>query len=227
MYFDPLYFIFAIPGIVLGLIAQFWIKAAYSGQSRNAAGSGLTGAQAAQLVAQNENFKIGIQSAPGELSDNFNPVNNVVSISEANLHSNSVAALAVVAHELGHVQQKFHSSPLFAIRSLLVPAVQLGSNIGYLLIIVGLILAISQLAVLGLILFASTTLFAFLNLPLEIDASRRGMEMLAKYKLISADQTGGARSVLTAAAFSYFAGFVTSLLTLLYFANLVSRSDDR
>jgi len=226
MYFDPAYLAFAIPGLILGLIAQILIWVSFSAYSKRSSKRGLTGSDVASLLVEKENLPVDIRTIAGKLTDNFDPTRDIVSISEDNIDSNSVANIAVVAHEFGHVQQKFSLSLLFRLRSSLVPVVQVGSNLGYILFFVGLLLSVFRLAEIGLILFASTTVFALVTLPVEFDASRRGLALIKKYDLIAEEERGGARAVLTAAALTYIAGFVTSLLNLLYYASFLSRSKD-
>lgn len=219
-----MYFIYILPGFVLALIAQIWISSAFSKNSKLSTGSNITGQQAAQIIKEGENFSVDIVIQGEKLSDHFDPTKDTVSISTASLED-SVASVAVVAHEFGHVQQKFTNSLLFSIRTGLVPIVNIGSRLGYILIIAGLILNISGLAQVGLILFALTTVFALVTLPIEIDASKRAFKLIRKYNLISESRIGGAKSVLNAAAMTYIAALLTSLLNVLYYASLIRRRD--
>lgn len=223
-YFDPLFLLFALPGLILALFAQMLVWLAYSAFSREGAGTNLTGAQAAEIINNNENFNVEIFSTPGKLNDYYNPKTNKVNISGDNITNSSVANIAVVAHEFGHVEQRHSASILFGIRTAMVPAVNIGSNIGYILIIIGLALAFSGLAWLGVILFSLTALFALITLPIELDASRRGLRLIKKHNLIAPTKLAGARIVLLAAALTYFAALVQSLGQLLYFVMLVSGS---
>jgi Zn-dependent membrane protease YugP len=225
-YLDPLYFAFAIPGLIFALIAQVLVWIAYRTYSSESAGTDITGVDAAKIIAQKEQWNIGLQTSPGKLNDFFNPMNNTVNLSEDNLRSGSVANIAVVAHEFGHVEQKFSASAIFKVRTAMVPLVNIGSSLGYILFFVGLVLSILSLAQVGLVLFALTTVFAFITLPLEFDASRRGLRLIEKHNLIDSGKRGGARIVLTAAALTYIAGFVSSLLNLLYFVALLNRNRD-
>jgi uncharacterized protein len=222
MIFDPVYFLFLIPGLLLGIIAQIWITSSFSKYSKLSAGTNNTGIDAAEKIKKGEGYPVDIQVKGDALSDHFDPKNNIVSISTA-AREGSVAAIAVVAHEFGHVQQKFEKSLLFNIRMGLVPIVNIGSRLGYILIIAGLLLNILNLAELGLILFASTTLFALVTLPIEIDASKKGIAFVRKYNLIEEDRMRGAKSVLYAAGTTYLASLLISLLTLLYYASLIRR----
>lgn len=219
-----MYFIYILPGFVLALIAQIWISSAFSKNSKLSTGSNITGQQAAQIIKEGENFSVDIVIQGEKLSDHFDPTKDTVSISTASLED-SVASVAVVAHEFGHVQQKFTNSLLFSIRTGLVPIVNIGSRLGYILIIAGLILNILGLAEIGLILFALTTVFALITLPIEIDASKRAFKLIRKYNLISESRIGGAKSVLNAAAMTYIAALLTSLLNVLYYASLIRRRD--
>jgi Zn-dependent membrane protease YugP len=225
-YLDPLYLIFALPGLILALLAQLLVWIAYNTYSRESAGTGITGVDAAKIIAQKEQWNVGLQTSPGKLNDFFNPVNNTVNLSEDNLRSGSIANIAVVAHEFGHVEQKFSASAIFKVRTAMVPLVNIGSSLGYILFFIGLILSILSLAQVGLVLFALTTLFALVTLPLEFDASRRGLNLIKKHNLIESNKRSGARLVLAAAALTYIAGFVSSLLNLLYFVALLNRSRD-
>ncbi|BCX13590.1 MAG: zinc metallopeptidase [Candidatus Dojkabacteria bacterium] len=221
MIFDPLWLLFTVPGLIIALFAQLFVWFAYNKYSRVKANSNLTGAQVADLINNNENFGVDLMVSNGKLNDYFNPLTNRVNISSANAVSDSVASIAVVAHEFGHVQQKAQSSMLFRLRTLIAPSVGFGANVGYILIILGLALSIIDLAWMGVILFSLTTVFAFLTLPIEIDASRRALKLIQKYNLIQSDLSG-ARIVLTAAALTYVAGLIQSLGQLLYFVFLVS-----
>jgi hypothetical protein len=221
--FDTTYLYYALPGFVLAIIAQILVTIRYNKYSKVSSESNLTGLDAAKLIRDNENYPVDINRIPGKLSDNFNPRKDIVNISSDNATSNSVANIAVIAHEFGHVQQKFSASLLFRLRSIMVPVVNIGSNLGYILFFVGLFISAFGLAELGLILFASTTVFALITLPVEFDASRRGMNLIEKYNLIEKNKKSGARKVLNAAALTYIASFVTSFTNLLYYSSILNR----
>ena len=220
---DTTYLYYALPGLILAIIAQILMTIRYNKYSKVSSGSNLTGLDAAKLIRDNENYPVDINRIPGKLSDNFHPKKNIVNISSDNANSDSVANIAVVAHEFGHVQQKFSASLLFKLRTIMVPVVNIGSNLGYVLFFVGLLFSAFNLAELGLILFASTTVFALVTLPVEFDASRRGMNLIQKYNLIEKNKKSGARKVLSAAALTYIASFVTSFTNLLYYASILNR----
>jgi Zn-dependent membrane protease YugP len=220
-YIDPVYYYYALPGLILAIIAQILVSVRYNKYSKISAGTNITGVEAARIIKQQSNFPVEIHTTEGRLGDHFDPRNNTVNISADNITSDSVANIAVVAHEFGHVDQKFSSSFIFKLRSFMVPVVNIGSNLGYILFFIGLIINALNLAQLGLILFASTTLFALVTLPVEFDASNRGMKFIKEYNLIEEDRQDGARKVLSAAALTYIAGFLTSILNLLYYVNIL------
>lgn len=225
-FIDPVYLIFvAIPAMLLGLASQAILKYAFWKYSKVDAGTGMTGNQTAEKLNSVEDFKVKLTQVQGQLTDHYDPKNEVVALSVDNAVNTSVANLAVVAHEFGHVQQKRVGQSFFRLRSFLVPAVQFGSGVGYLMILAGIFLALTDLAWLGVALFSFTFIFALVTLPVEVDASVRGMKLIEKHNLISANLRGGAKWVLAAAALTYFAGMVQSLLQLLYFINLVQGRD--
>lgn len=226
MFFDINYLLYVmLPALVLSLIAQFFVRSAYSkwGNTRNSAG--LTGVQVAERIFTNTNVRsLPLQGVPGELTDHFDPGAQVVRLSQGIATKPSVAAMAVVGHELGHVQQYQEGSPLIAARSFLLPAVQFSPTIGYLLIFAGLIFRITDLIWAGILLFGLMVVFMILTLPVEIDASMRGLRLLRQSGVIvSEDDASGARQVLTAAALTYVAAAISALLQLLYYISLAQR----
>ena len=217
IFFDSAYLIFAIPGLIIGVIAQIFLSYAYGKFSKIKSGSNLTGKEVAEVLNRGEGFNVSFKTTPGKLNDYYDPRNHLVNLSEDNARNTSIANVAVVAHEFGHVQQKASGSFLFKFRSALVPAVNIGSNLGIILIMVGVVISLSSLSLLGLLLFSLTTVFTLITLPLEIDASRRGMNFIKKYNLIDLSKLGGARAVLSAAALTYVAALVSSIGQLIYF----------
>lgn len=226
--FDPGYLLLvALPTLVLSGLAQMYVRNTYSKwlQQRNT--SGMTGAAVGQRITQVAGLNgVRFEGANGQLSDHFDPSGNVVRMSQEVAQMPSVASMAIVAHELGHAQQYAEKSPLIAMRQFLVPAVQLSPNVAYGLIMFGLIAQASGLLWLGIAVFGITVLFMLLTLPVEIDASRRGLALLKQAGLMQTEHdSGGAQQVLTAAALTYVAAAVTSLLTLLYYVSLAQRSN--
>lgn len=225
MFFNSSYILMVfLPTLIITGIAQMWVRNAYQKWSQIGNSSRVNGQQTAQVLMTRGGIKpVGVEiSNRGELSDHYDPRQNVVRLSDGVARSASVASMAIAAHEFGHVQQDQQNSPMMALRQTLVPAATIGPQIGFGLIFLGLILNFMGLAVIGLILFAGTTLFTIITLPVELDASRRALKLLESTGLIASEQDRqGARAVLTAAAFTYVAAVATSLLTLLYYAMMI------
>jgi uncharacterized protein len=225
LFFDPTYLLFVAPAFLLMLFAQWRVRSAYSKWGKIPNSRNLTGAQAAQRIMQeNGLYGLGIQPIGGELTDNYDPRSKTLNLSQGSATGSSVASLAIVAHELGHAQQDSQGSLLMAARSGLVPAVNIGSQFGPILLIIGLLINLTPLIWLGIGLFSLAFLFSLLTLPVELDASNRAMKMLTTGGLlVGKDEADGARSVLTAAALTYVAALLMALLQLVYFIFLGSR----
>ena len=217
-----------IPTIILSLLAQFFVSSAYSKWSKVRNGAGVSGVNVAEQIFRRTNVQsLPLEGTPGQLSDHFDPQQNVVRLSQGTATVPSVAAMAVVAHELGHVQQYQEKSLLIAARQFLVPAVRFSPTIGYLMIIFGLMLNVTGLFWLGIALFGLMVVFMILTLPVEFDASRRGLKLLeASGLMVTEEDRSGARQVLMAAALTYVAAAITAILQLLYFMSLGSRRRD-
>jgi uncharacterized protein len=224
-FFDPTYLLIMIPALLLSLGAQALVSSAFARWTRVRNSAGLTGVEVAERLIRNAGLGgVGLEGIPGVRSDHFDPAKNVVRISQDVATVPSVAAMAVVAHELGHAQQYQERSILIALRGFLVPAMQFSPMVSYLLIVVGFLFNSLGLIQLGILFYGVVVIFMVLTLPVEIDASRRGLNMLTNAGLLeSSDDSGGARSVLTAAALTYVAAAVGALLNLLYYISLMNR----
>jgi len=218
MFFDPIYFVFLAPGILLSLWAQYRIKSAYSEASNIPARSGISGAQAAHLVMEQANVS-GVQIEPtdGFLSDHYVPGEKVLRLSADVYTGRSLAALGIAAHESGHAIQDDRRYPLLILRNLLVPAASFGGSISWILIFVGFLLSSLMLIKVGIVAFSATVVFQLINLPVEFDASRRARLALVEGGLVTASEEQTVGKVLNAAALTYVAATLTSVLTLLYF----------
>jgi uncharacterized protein len=229
MYFDPLYFVFAMPALILVFFAQWRVKSTYSKYAQVANMARATGAEVAQkLLAQNNLGFVSVQLTPGELTDNYNPGDKTLNLSAGVANRASVAAMGIVAHEVGHAVQDATAFGLMRLRTLLVPAANLGSNLGYILFFLGLVLQVTDLAYLGIILFGAAVVFTLVTLPVELDASRRAMVMLRASGMMGTTELSGAQSMLNAAALTYVAALAQALAQLLYMvfrANGSRRSD--
>jgi hypothetical protein len=215
--FDPLYLLFALPALLLGLFASIALQLITSKYQSELNRQGLSGLDIAERVAKENGFKFRINIINQLLGESYDPTSATLSLSTQTAHDKTITAAAITAHELGHVEQHHKSSMLFQFRTMIVPVVNIGTNIGYFLLIIGLILQFSELAWLGVILFALATFFAFITVPLELDASRRALNLLQRSQLIYPEETGGIKLVLGAAALTYVAALFQSLGQLLYF----------
>jgi Zn-dependent membrane protease YugP len=244
-YFDPLYLVLFVVTLVISGAAQFFVTSAYKkwsgvnnavhmtglqvGQAivdRTTLGDFVNAPQSIQAVGQlgQAGSTIRFQRTAGQLTDHYDPRTHAVSLSDGVANQPSVAAMAIVAHELGHAQQHEQGSALMAMRSFLVPAVQFSPQVAYIMIFLGFLLRSAELITLGALVYGLMVLFTVITLPVEIDASRRALGLLREANLIhdESDATG-ARRVLTAAAQTYVAAAVTAVLTLLYYLSLANR----
>ena len=234
MFFDPLYIGLIVVTVIISGGAQLYIRSTYGRWSRVANGARLSGGQIAEFLRERAKFGdrpgheaiTAIKLVPGNLSDHFDPRDRSLGLSAAVAQQPTIAAMAIAAHEVGHAQQHAEGSALMKVRSLLVPAATLGPNVAYILIFAGLIFQIAGLITLGVIFFGIAVLFTVLTLPVEFGASRRAIAMLDSTGLItSPEERRGAQGMLTAAALTYVAAAVTSVLTLLYYLTLARRSN--
>ena len=223
MFLNINYLIFMIPAFVLMMITSWYVKSSYNKWSRVAARSQLTGAQAAQrLISAGGLFGVKVEEIGGNLSDNYDPRTKILHLSRGVAETASVASLAVAAHELGHAMQDSEDYLPLRFRAALVPMVNIGSYLGWILIMIGLFLNFTNLAWIGVIAFAGGAVFALATLPVELNASNRARKLLADSGLItSQEEMRGVGNVLNAAALTYVAALATALLQLLYFVNLV------
>jgi uncharacterized protein len=222
-FFDPMYLIFMIPAFALMGFASWYVRHAYSKWSQVRATSGLTGHMAAQrLISTGNLYGVQVQGTAGQLTDHYDPRNKTLYLSPGVADSPSVASVAIAAHELGHAMQDAEDYFPMKIRSMLVPAVNIGSNLGWILIIIGLMLRITGIAWLGVLVFSGGALFALATLPVEFNASARAKELLYSTGVIQTEEEQrGVNQVLNAAALTYVAGLVTAVLQLLYYVFLI------
>ena len=218
MFFDPIYFLFIGPGLLLSVWASFRVKRAFNKYSKVRSARGLTGAEAAQEMLDCAGIAdVKVVPTSGWLSDHYNPVNKTLALSESVYRSNSIAAIGVATHEAGHaIQHAQNYAPLW-VRSTLVPTASIGSGVGYMVMMLGLVFASTNMVLAGAILFSAVLLFQIVTLPVEFNASSRAKVLVVEYGIISAQEREGMDRVLNAAALTYVAAAVSTLLTLLYF----------
>ncbi len=219
-WWDPLYMVFALPALLLGLYAQWKVQAAYERWGRVPAR--LTGAEAARRLLQAAGLgEVRLEGVPGHLTDHYDPATKTLRLSAGVAGVPSVAALAVAAHEVGHALQDAEGYWGLRVRGALVPAVNFGSWLGPVLFVVGVLLRSVDLVWLGVVLFSGAAVFALVTLPVEVDASRRALALLEGSGLLgTAAERAGAREVLGAAALTYVAALAQALSTLAYYAFL-------
>lgn len=224
MLFDPLYWLIMGPAMLLAAWAQMRVRHAYDTYSRVYASSGLTGSELARRLLQEAGLHdVAVEGIGGQLTDHYDPRNRVVRLSEGVYHSRSLAALGVAAHEVGHALQHRDGYVWLNLRNSIVPLTQFGSNLAMPLVILGLVLGALHLVDLGIILFSLAVLFQLVTLPVEFNASSRALASLADGGYVSSSEIRPVRSVLSAAALTYFAALVTALLQLVYLFALRNR----
>ncbi|MCS7015332.1 MAG: zinc metallopeptidase [Gemmatales bacterium] len=216
-YFDPIYLLFLLPGLLLSLWASWRVQSNFSYYSQIPNAAHMTGAEAARYILSQAGIDdVEVTLTDGFLSDHYDPLHKRLALSAATYHSRSIAAVGVAAHEAGHaLQHATHYAPLW-LRSLLVPTAHIGSSLGYMVMVIGLFIH-PFVVLLGVILFSAVLLFQLVTLPVEFDASHRAKQLLLETGIVAPDEREGVDRVLNAAAWTYVAAVVSTLLTILYF----------
>ena len=236
LFFDTRYLIFMVPAFMLALFAQWKVSSAYRKYSQIRNQQGLTGADVARVLMRNEGLDyVGVEMIPGNLTDHYDPRTKTMRLSAGSAQAPSVAAMAVVAHELGHAQQYKQGYFWLQLRSGIVGIANIGSNFGILLVFVGLMLGAAAgrggfgwaLAWVGVLLMAGAVFFSLVTLPVELNASARAREMLARNGLVTAQEAQGVSAMLNAAALTYVAAATQAALQLLYFVTLLAGGNRR
>jgi Zn-dependent membrane protease YugP len=225
MYFDPLYFLIVAPGLLLAMWATFKVKSTFSKYSKVAIASRASGAEVArELLARSGISDVAVERHQGFLSDHYHPTQKVVRLSPDVYEGRSVSAVGVAAHEVGHAIQDAQGYGPMRFRQALVPVAGIGSNASYIIIIIGFLMRSAGLVWVGIILFSAVVIFQIVTLPVELNASKRAKLQLVGTGIVSQQESVHVARVLNAAAMTYVAAVITSLLTLLYF---VIRATDR
>jgi Zn-dependent membrane protease YugP len=211
------------PAFILMAAASWYVNSTFSRWSQVRARSGLTGAQAAErLISSGGLSGVQIAGTGGNLSDHYDPRNKTLFLSQNVANVPSVASIAVAAHELGHAMQDYEGYLPLRFRAALVPMVNIGTNLGWIMILAGMLLQLTNLAWLGVAFFSGGAIFALATLPVELNASGRAKRLLAETGIIAGeDEQRGVNSVLNAAALTYVAGAITAMLQLLYYVMLI------
>ena len=217
--FDPLYvLVVMLPGMLISGAASLAVRAAVNRYSQVASRRGITGAQAAQTLLQRAGIDdVTIIPTDGDLSDHYNPSNRQLALSENVYNSSSVAAIGIACHEAGHAIQHAEKYAFLGMRTALVPLAGIGSSLGYVVMLVGLLMSMTPLLLVGAALFSLVLLFQVITLPVEFDASSRAKHLVLEAGIVDPDEREGIDRVLNAAALTYVAAVISSMLTLLYF----------
>ena len=223
LFYNVNYWVYMLPAIALVLFAQYYVRSSYKKWSQVGTRSRMTGAQAAErLIKTGRLYDVRVEAVSGKMTDHYDPRTKILRLSQGVYQTASVAAVAIAAHELGHALQDNEQYFPLKLRSAIIPAVNIGSTLGWVFIIIGLFMQWSGLAWAGVIVFSAGALFALATLPVELNASARAKELLVQSGIIvGKEEQKGVNQVLNAAAFTYVAALLTSIMQLLYFTNLV------
>lgn len=219
-YFSPFfidywYLILVVPALLISVWAQFKVKSTYAKYSDKLVSNGMTGADVTRYIQQVNGIHTDIQAVAGELSDHFDPRTNVVRLSEGVYGRSTVAAVGIAAHETGHALQHAEGYGPVKLRTAMVPVTNFASGLSPILILLGIVMSMDALAYAGIALFSMATLFQLVTLPVEFNASARAVAALESSGQFTEDELKGVKKVLTAAALTYVAALLVSLMTLL------------
>lgn len=231
MFFDPLYLLFMVPGLILAGLASLFTTTTFNKYSRIGSSSGMTGAEAARRLLETAGiYNVTIEHVNGMLTDHYDPTSHTLRLSDQVYSSSSLSAIGVACHEAGHaIQHATNYGPL-AMRSALVPVANLGSQASYFILLLGFIFQSQSMMLIGIALFSMAVLFTLVTLPVEYNASSRAKKLMVTAGIVSRPEAASAGAVLNAAFMTYVASAVSALLTLLYYlirsGLLGGRNDD-
>jgi Zn-dependent membrane protease YugP len=221
---DQYYLLLVVPALILSIIASARVKSTFRSYSKFENSRGVTGAMAAKEVLAHYNLNdVSVERVSGELTDHYDPRDNVIRLSESVYNSTSIAAVGVACHEAGHAAQHANGYAPIKVRNAILPVTRIGSNLGIPLALIGLLLRFDMLISIGLLLYALVAVFQFVTLPVEFNASRRAMNVIDQTAILSQDETKGAKKVLSAAAMTYVAALAVSIASILRLLLLVNR----
>lgn len=231
MFFDPLYLLFMLPGLLLAGLASLFTTSTFKKYSQIGSSSGMTGAEAARRLLETAGiYNVTVEHVNGMLTDHYDPSSHTLRLSDEVYASSSLSAIGVACHEAGHAIQHAQNYGPLAMRSALVPAANLGSNASYFILLLGLIFQSQPLMLVGIVLFSMAVLFTLVTLPVEYNASSRAKTLMVSAGIVSRAEAASAGAVLNAAFMTYVASAVSALLTLLYYlirsGLLGGRNDD-
>ncbi len=222
---DMTYIVYVLPAILLALWAQIRVKSTFAKYSKVSSDGGMTGRDAARLILDaNGLYNVQVTHVSGELTDHFDPRGNVIRLSDSTYQSATAAAVGVAAHEAGHAVQYAENYFPMRIRSAIIPATNIGSNMAFPLVLIGIVFSAPAIAYIGVLLFALSVVFQLVTLPVEFNASRRAIAALSESSVVSEGGIHAAKKVLTAAALTYVAALAVALGNLLRLIAIANRS---
>ncbi|NLV57312.1 MAG: zinc metallopeptidase [Clostridiales bacterium] len=225
MYYDST-IILLLPGLLLGLWAQFQVKMAFSKYAKVRTRRGLAAdAVARELLSRSGNPNVAITPIQGNLTDHYDPRSNTLSLSQEVFGSDSIAAVGIAAHECGHAMQDADGYGPLKLRSAIVPVVNIGSNLYFPIFLAGILFSWEPLVTLGIACFALTLLFSLITLPVELNASRRAVAALSQGGYVDEEELKGVKAVLRGAALTYVAAAISSLLQMIRLLMISRRRD--
>ena len=226
-FFDPMYFLIVGPGILLSLWATWKVKSTFSKYADVPVGGGMSGAEVARLLLDRSGIRnVGVELHQGFLSDHYHPTEKVVRLSPDVYHGRSASSVGVAAHEVGHAIQHADGYALMGVRQALVGPANLGSTLSFIVIFAGIFLKAAGLVLVGIVLFSAVVLFQLVTFPVEWNASSRAKARLAELGIVNQAESRHVGKVLNAAAMTYLAALITSILTLLYYVIRFAGSSD-
>ena len=227
---DPLYWMMMAPVLLLSLYASFKVKSTFNKYSKFTTSRGLTGAEVARQILRTYGLShVDVVETDGFLSDHYDPIKKIVKLSREVFNSKSVASIGVAAHETGHAIQHAKAYRPLVLRNAIAPTASIGSNLSWIIIMVGFVFGALGLVKLGIVLFSIVVVFQLITLPVEFNASARAKEILYGQGILTSNELAGVNSVLSAAAMTYVAAAASSIMTLLYFlirAGLLGSRDE-
>jgi len=222
------YFIFIIPALLLSLYAQFKVKSTFEKYSKVRSSRGITGADVASTILRRNGMsgRVSVEPVAGSLSDHYDPRSHTVRLSETVYGSNSISAIGVAAHEVGHAIQHNQQYAPLELRHKIVPVTNFASSASFPILLVGMLMQNAGLIMLGILLFTAVVLFHVVTLPVELNASRRAVVQLQEAGLVANNEVPMVKSVLGAAAFTYIAATLMAVANLLYYLSIFAGGDD-
>lgn len=226
MYGDMFTWLLVIVGVILVIYAQAKVKSAYNKYKNIKCSKNINGAEAARLILKKNNLDLYVVETPGEMSDHYDPSRKTVRLSPVVFRDNTIASIAIAAHECGHAIQDKENYTFMRIRASLVPVVNLVSYAGYFVMIISIFMGAMQYLMVGILMELATVVFQLVTLPVEFDASKRALKEIEELNLVSKEELDGAKKVLSAAAFTYVASALAALLQLLRLVIMYSNRDN-